>query len=99
MSKNKTRKENASDVLEDFPKKLHQRTQTIASALEALQPKRGGHRQGAGRPLLGDAPTSERVIFRLTQEQRQLLEEHTMSDESPNQAARRLLLHALRQKK
>lgn len=99
MSKTKTRKENALDMIEEFQKNIHQRSQNISKALESLQPKRGGQREGAGRPLIGEVPTSERVIFRLTKEQLRLLEEKTEDGESPNQAARRILLNLLSEKK
>ncbi|MCK6512539.1 hypothetical protein L6R29_21630 [Myxococcota bacterium] len=99
MSKTKTRKENALDVLGELQKNIHQRGQNISKALESLQPKRGGQREGAGRPLIGEAPTSERVIFRLTKEQLKLLEQKTEDGESPNQAARRMLLELLSEEK
>jgi hypothetical protein len=95
----RTKKENVLNVLGELQTKITQRRQSISNVLQEIPPKRGGHREGAGRPLLGDAPTSERVIFRLTKEQSLLLQQKTEEGESPNQAARRILLKTLAEKK
>lgn len=59
------------------------------------QSGRGGRREGAGRkPVLGE-PATERLAFRITPLQAKLLAEQREVGESPNQAARRILLEKL----
>lgn len=57
--------------------------------------KRGGKRDGAGRPCRGDEPASERVVFRITPEERDALLELADDGESHHQAARGIIEGAL----
>lgn len=96
--KAKDRKERAGTVVGELQQRLEQSSAELKKALGGLQPrkKRGGARPGAGRPLKKGVPASERVIFRLTPDEIELLKGECQEGESPNQAARRVLLGALR---
>ena len=93
----KERKENANLALKQLEERLAQGSSALQEVLAQLQPRkgRGGVRPGAGRPIKGTAPASERVIFRLTPEEATLLEKFCLDGESPNQTARRVLLETL----
>jgi hypothetical protein len=95
--KAKERKEKAILAVEQLEKRLAQGSSTLQEALARLQPRkgRGGLRPGAGRPTKGEAPASERVIFRLTPEEAALLDKFRQLGESTNQTARRVLLETL----
>ena len=93
----KERKERASLALKQLEERLAKGSTALQDTLAKLQPRkgRGGVRPGAGRPTKGDAPASERVIFRLTPEETSLLGKFRQDGESTNQTARRVLLETL----
>jgi len=53
---------------------------------------RGGRREGAGRAPVFDSPATKQVSFRVTEKQHETLASFAQSGETPNQAARRIII-------
>ena len=59
----------------------------------------GGARPGAGRPTRKKVPSTEQIGFKITKGELELVKEFSQKGESRHQAARRILLEALRKMK
>jgi predicted HicB family RNase H-like nuclease len=92
----KDQRKEALQAIVDLEKKQKASFEPVKQALEELRKtaekrkSRGGARTGAGRKKV-EKPASEKIIFRLTEDDTKALEKYKEEGESLNQTARRLL--------